>query len=83
MDKTDVSSVMPVADFRNPWMGLNGHRCKHPAYWCRSHKVWLSEEDVKSKHCFQKLTYNMLDTHKCLCIERREINPWTKETVHN
>ena len=80
MNKTDVSSAMPVADFRNPWMGLNGRECKHPVYWCRLHRVWLSEADVNYKHCFSRTTPDMISTRKCNCIERRERNPWTRQT---
>lgn len=81
MNKTDVLSAMPAADFRNPWMGLNGRECKQPAYWCRLHRVWLSEADAELKHCFSRLTYNMLATYRCKCIETRGVNPWTKQEV--
>jgi hypothetical protein len=61
----------PRADTRNPLMGLDGIVCKDPVYWCRLHEVWLSEEDVKRKHCKDKLTYNMIATYRCNCLERK------------
>lgn len=64
-------SGMPRADTRNPLMGLNGVICKDPVYWCRMHEVWLSEEDVQKKKCLQKPSYNLMETRKCNCIERR------------
>ena len=66
------------ADFRNPWMGLNGNICKKPVYWCRLHEVWLSEEDVAKKNCLTKLTYDMIAHHKCSNIEKRTANPFLK-----
>lgn len=67
------------ADFRNPWMGLNGVVCEEPAYWCRLHEVWLSSQDIINKHCMSKMTPNMLSTYKCNCLERKEKNPFLKE----
>lgn len=64
------------ADYKNPWMGLNGVICENPVYWCRLHEVWLSEEDVQQKKCLAKMTPDMLGTRKCNCIERREKNPF-------
>lgn len=62
---------MPRADTRNPWMGLNGVVCKKPAYWCRLHEVWLSEEDVERKRCRAKPTYDMIATRRCNCLEHK------------
>lgn len=70
--------VMPRADHRNPWMGLNGRVCKTPAYWCRLHEVWLSEEDAAHKKCMARPTYDLLGEYRCGNIERRT-NPW----IHN
>ena len=39
------------ADARIPYMGLNNKICSKPAYWCKLHEVWLSEEDVKKRNC--------------------------------
>lgn len=64
-------SPMPKADTRNPRMGLNGVVCEHPAYWCRLHEVWLSEEDVERKRCRAKPTYDMIATRRCNCLERK------------
>ena len=67
---------MPKADFRNPWMGLNGTVCKDPVYWCRLHEIWLSENDVTQKKCLSRLRYNMLETYRCHCLERKQTNPF-------
>lgn len=66
------------ANHRNPWMGLDGVVCERPAYWCRLHEVWLSEEDVAKKKCLSKLTYNMMETYQCKCLERKSDNPFLK-----
>lgn len=68
--------AMPKADSRNPWMGLNGVTCNDPVYWCRLHEVWLTEDDVSQKKCLAKLTYNMLETYRCRCLERKQTNPF-------
>lgn len=52
-------------------MGLNNKVCTSPKYWCRLHEVWLSEEDVKRKKCREKLTFDMLSTYKCRCLEKK------------
>lgn len=66
------------ADRRNPWMGLNGVVCENPAYWCRLHEVWLSEDDVASKKCLSRATYDMIGTRRCNNIEKRE-NPFIRK----
>ena len=68
----------PKADTRNPWMGLDGIICANPAFWCRMHEVWLSEEDVAKKKCHTRLTYDMIATRKCNCLERKRNNPFLK-----
>lgn len=57
-------------------MGLNGVICENPAYWCRMHEVWLSETDVARKKCKARLTYDMLSTRRCNCLERKIENPF-------
>ena len=54
-----------IADARNPNMGLSNNNCKCPKYWCRLHQVWLSESDVKRKHCKEKPTMDMIGTRCC------------------
>jgi hypothetical protein len=66
----------PKADFRNPWMGLDGVVCENPAYWCRLHEIWLSEDDVAKKKCLSRMSYNMLEIRKCNCLERKDKNPF-------
>lgn len=68
--------TMPRADARNPWMGLNGVICENPAFWCRLHEVWLSEDDVARKKCNARTTYDMLSTRRCNCLEVRKENPF-------
>lgn len=62
------------ADYRSPYMGLDNKVCECPAYWCRLHEIWLSEEDVLKKKCFCKPTFDMLGVRKCGNIERREVS---------
>lgn len=69
-------NIYPTANSRDPWMGLDGVVCEKPAYWCRLHEVWLSEDDVAKKRCLNKMTYDMLGVYRCKCLERREKNPF-------
>ena len=62
-----------VADARNPLMGLGNKICRKPEYWCRLHRVWLSEDDVRRKKCKEKQDFDMLGTHRCGCLERKEV----------
>lgn len=66
-----------IADSRNPYMGLNNKVCENPKYWCRLHQIWLSENDVKSKNCRSKLTFDMMSTYQCGNLERKEVK------IHN
>ena len=54
-----------IADARNTNMGLNNKPCNDPKYWCRLHQVWLSESDVKRKHCKERPTMDMIGTILC------------------
>ena len=60
-----------IADARNPNMGLNNKICMDPKYWCRLHKVWLSESDVESKRCKEKPTMDMIGTIRCGNLEEK------------
>ena len=57
---------------RNKKMGLNNKICKDPKYWCKLHRVWLDEEDVKRKNCNCKPTFDMISTQKCNCLVKAE-----------
>lgn len=59
------------ADDRNPYMGLDNKVCTEPKYWCRLHQVWLSEKDIKKKHCLCKMTADMMSTYRCNCLEEK------------
>ncbi len=61
-----------IADKRNPSMGLNNKVCKKTEYWCRLHKVFLSEKDVEMKKCKCKPDFDMIGTHSCGNLERRQ-----------
>lgn len=63
-----------IADKRNPYMGLDNKICRNPVYWCRLHQVWLSEDDVERKRCKCKMTFDMIGTYRCSCLERKEKN---------
>lgn len=71
--------VMPKADHRQPWMGLNGKVCTAPEYWCRLHEVWLSEDDVVKKKCLARPTFDMRGTYRCTSIDAGRINPWVHD----
>ncbi len=60
-----------TADSRHPFMGLDNKVCTSPAYWCRLHRVWLSEEDVERKKCMCKPTYDMIGVRRCGCLEKK------------
>lgn len=72
-------SKFPKADYRNPWMGLDGKICVSPVYWCRLHEVWLSEEDVARKNCSARLTFDMIARKRCNCLEHKENNPFLRK----
>ena len=59
------------ASIEQPYMGLNNKVCTAPVYWCPVHEVWLSESDVINKGCFNKPTFDMLDTYKCPRLQKR------------
>lgn len=61
-----------IANQKNPRMGLNNKICIDPQYWCRLHQVWLSEKDVEQKGCKRKMTYDMIGTYVCNCLEKKE-----------
>lgn len=77
-DAMKKKSPYPRANIRNPWMGLNGQICEKPAYWCRLHEVWLSEEDVVQKKCLAKPTVDMISTRRCNSLERKTENPFLR-----
>lgn len=46
-------------------MGLDNQPCKDPKYFCICHKIYLSDADVKTKHCMHKLSKDMIEYEKC------------------
>lgn len=52
------------------YMGLDNQICFHPAYFCRSHRVYLSNEDVERKHCMTKPTFDLMGTKVCSSLEK-------------
>lgn len=60
-----------IADAKHPFMGLNSRICKSPKYFCKLHRVWMSEKDVKKKHCRCKPDFDLMGVHRCGCLERR------------
>ena len=61
---TEYKNMTNVSD-TNIKMGLNNTVCNNPKYFCMSHKIYLSPEDVQEKHCLQKMSADMLSTQKC------------------
>ena len=49
----------------NESMGLNNTICTEKDYFCKSHRVFLSENDVSNKGCLCKLTFDMISTKRC------------------
>lgn len=64
-----------IADQRHPFMGLDNKICKNPVYWCRLHRVWLSEEDARRKKCKRKDDFDLIGTHRCGNLDRKG---WSK-----
>lgn len=60
-----------TADSRHPNMGLDNKPCTNPTYWCRLHRVWLSEKDVERKKCKKKQTFDMIGNYRCRCLEKK------------
>ncbi len=71
-----------IADANNPRMGLGNKLCINPKYWCRSHQVWLSENDVKKKECFHKPTIDMISYEKCRCLEKADYYSERRSALH-
>ena len=62
-------------DNSKKYMGLNNQPCTAPRYYCTSHQIYLSEEDIKKKKCLCKPSFDMISTSKCnslLTIEAYE-----------
>lgn len=51
------------------YIGLYGKKVKNPVYYCRSHNIYLTEEDVKLKKCLCKPTADMISTQRCKWLE--------------
>lgn len=54
----------------DPAMGLNNTICTDKKYYCRTHMVYLSEEDVKTKKCMCKPTFDMISFTSCKWLEK-------------
>lgn len=67
---------------KNEKMGLNNKICENPAYWCKSHRIWLSEDDVKLKNCKEKPTMDMIGKNRCNSLVPVEEVPMYKR-VYN
>ncbi len=60
-----------IADRKHPFMGLNNRVCQNPKYYCRLHRVWLSDGDVKKKRCKEKPDFDMIGVHLCKNLEKK------------
>lgn len=47
------------------YIGLYGKKIENPVFYCRSHEVFLTSEDVEAKKCLCKPTKDMISTQKC------------------
>ena len=54
------------------YIGLYGKKIENPAYYCRSHNIYLTEEDVKLKKCLCKTTSDMISTRHCKWLEKMD-----------
>lgn len=56
----------------DPDMGLGNKKCLQKDYYCGSHRVYLSEEDVKRKKCLCKPDVDMIGFHICPNLKNME-----------
>lgn len=56
----------------NPDMGLNNTICTDKAYFCKSKRVYLSEDDMKNKKCLCKPTMDMIGVRTCAWLVKLE-----------
>lgn len=54
-------------------MGLNNELCTNIQYYCRSKRVYLSEEDVNKKRCLCKPTFDMISVNRCNWLQKVEV----------
>lgn len=68
----------------DPDMGLGNKKCLQKDYYCGSHRVYLSEEDVKIKKCLCKPDVNMIGYHVCPNLKKMEeiMNRAGREKIH-
>lgn len=52
-------------------MGLNNTICEQKDYYCKSHRVFLSKEDVEKKGCLKKSSFDMLEQKPCSWLEKQ------------
>lgn len=48
----------------------------------KENQVWLSEDDVERKHCKCKMTFDMIGTYRCSCLERKEVKIGQQKRNH-
>lgn len=53
----------------SPRMGMDNKLCIYPIAYCKSKRVYLSEEDISSKKCMEKPTFDMLGVQQCKWLE--------------
>ena len=46
-------------------MGLNNELCTNKKYYCRSKRVYLSEDDACRKRCLCKPSFDMIGASRC------------------
>jgi len=64
------------------YIGLDNKECKTPKYYCKSHNIYLSEEDVNKKKCLCKLTPDMISERKCNWLMTIQEYEYEKETTN-
>lgn len=57
----------------DPHMGLNNKVCEDIKYYCKSKRVYLSEEDAKKKRCLCKPTFDMIGVRRCAWLEEVKV----------
>lgn len=63
------------------YLGLNNKPCCNPVYYCTSHQIYLSEEDIIFKKCLCKPSFDMISVNRCKSL--LSINDYeTKKMAH-
>ncbi len=63
----------------HPDMGLDNTLCTDKKYYCKSHRIFLSEKDAHNKGCFEKWDSSMIEKNQCNFLIDKEALDEEKE----